>query len=986
MPHRSRVSTFGVSRQSSLLQGLIRAVLAQPRLLLAVDAVIAFLLIVFPFVMGGREAWGHWLLISLACLLSGLWCWHRAIEGGRLRLLWLEPLAAAGLLLVWFQTQPLPANVLRQVSGEYRQLIPAWADLQQGEAGSGGWKTVSFLPTETQHALLMLAAYVMIGMVFAQRFSKVEDCHRILKTVAVSGMLMAGFSVLQLVFSNDRFFWFYQHPWTGTREVLKGAFTNRNHFAQFLALSLGPLLWWALARHPQESADPVMKRRGLGPAHGNHSQMDRIVDPHLLMLLGGTTGVLLAIMLSLSRGGLLAAGIACSVVFTGLWRSGRIGSSLAFSMILMGVLCVAGIAVFGGQKVESRVDQLATMDADRIDESNARRSIWQADLNAARRFPLLGTGIGSHRFVYPAYMQDLADYATCTFSHAESSWIHLLLEAGLTGVFCLAAGLLLVGWRLSRAFWQRVDATSLAAMSAAAAGLVGGIVHSVADFIWYVPAIVVTTLALTVCALRLAAARETDSGLPLPRIAWLGLAGACALLLTTVQPELLDRISGERWWNRYLIAASEARQAAAENGENGEEPVVVGDSDEQPRPQYAPEQDDAELEMIPEGDLKLAKYGDSDTQQSESTERITQLRSQLAMLLRAWKERPEQPEVAIHIARRSLELFDLLQEASDNPLPLMQIRDAVLTSGFESDAAMMEFLNRAFGKSIKLPLLADTMSRTALQLCPLQTEAWKNLISTGFLRDSQDEQHLRTIAQTLRLGRYDPAIRFSVGQSLFLSGYADEAVVQWNAAFHANRNIRKRICDALAPRFSAQDLLTNFNPELTELEDIFAAYVRLQSDVDIQRLVDVIVEHTRDVAAADFSKPQNSEKSEADEADELTDTAAAESTVEVDSEEELRQVPQLLLQAAAAAGRLQMINRQEILLRRAATLAPEAEAPRRALGLLLMEQGSYDEAERLFAACQDLNPGDTKLDDLRGECRRLDLVKKRRLRSVSNQR
>jgi tetratricopeptide (TPR) repeat protein len=244
---------------------------------------------------------------------------------------------------------------------------------------------------------------------------------------------------------------------------------------------------------------------------------------------------------------------------------------------------------------------------------------------------------------------------------------------------------------------------------------------------------------------------------------------------------------------------------------------------------------------------------------------------------------------------------------------------------------------------------------------------------------------MRTIAQTLRLGRYDPAIRFSVGQSLFLSGYADEAVVQWNAAFHANRSIRKRICDALAPRFSAQALLTNFNPQLTELEDIFAAYVRLQSDADILRLIDVIIEHTREVAAADFSKLQSSEKSDDDATDEPDDSPAAESVAASDSEGQLHQVPQLLLQVAAAAGRLQLPDRQELLLRRAATLAPEAEAPRRALGLLLMEQEAYDEAERLFAACQDLNPGDTKLDDLRGECRRLELVKKRRLRSVSNQ-
>jgi uncharacterized protein HemY len=97
-----------------------------------------------------------------------------------------------------------------------------------------------------------------------------------------------------------------------------------------------------------------------------------------------------------------------------------------------------------------------------------------------------------------------------------------------------------------------------------------------------------------------------------------------------------------------------------------------------------------------------------------------------------------------------------------------------------------------------------------------------------------------------------------------------------------------------------------------------------------------------------------------------------------------RMLSHFLMQVAATAGEQRMTGIQESLLRRAATLAPESEFPRRALGMLLMDREDYQTADRLFAACAELNPGDTKLDQLRRECRRLQQVKNRRLRTVSN--
>ncbi|MFN9719528.1 MAG: hypothetical protein ACK58L_12585, partial [Planctomycetota bacterium] len=57
-----KVSGFGQAVSSRLP--------AKPKLVWAADILIAILLIVFPFIMGGREAWGHRTLITLAMLLG----------------------------------------------------------------------------------------------------------------------------------------------------------------------------------------------------------------------------------------------------------------------------------------------------------------------------------------------------------------------------------------------------------------------------------------------------------------------------------------------------------------------------------------------------------------------------------------------------------------------------------------------------------------------------------------------------------------------------------------------------------------------------------------------------------------------------------------------------------------------------------------------------------------------------------------------------
>jgi O-antigen ligase len=288
----------------------------------------------------------------------------------------------------------------------------------------------------------------------------------------------------------------------------------------------------------------------------------QLLSSRMLLLTCATGCVLVSIMLSLSRGGMIAAGLACSICLATLWKSGRVESSLAGAVLALGCISIVGVIGFGGDGVEDRIGQLASADADEIDRLNARRSIWKADIAAIKAFPVTGTGVGSHRFVYPVYMEDLARFPGVSFSHAESSYIHLAMETGLCGVGLLIAGLLILLSRFGIYIVRENHTGRIAALAAVSGSLAGGTVHAVVDFIWYAPAIVVSTIVLGTIGLRICSGFRPNQGLRIPRVIWFTTGAACLLLFCRVQPHLANRVTGERLWFQYLNAQFDATSSS----------------------------------------------------------------------------------------------------------------------------------------------------------------------------------------------------------------------------------------------------------------------------------------------------------------------------------------------------------------------------------------------------------------------------------------
>ena len=917
--------------------------LSGPKLVLATDAILAALILIFPFIMGGREAWGHRILISLSLTLGCLWCLHQVWSGGRLRLLAVEPLIVAGLLLVWFQTIPLAPDVLKTISPEYSRLLPGWGSTQltsSGSAAADAWRTTSLLPTETQHALLMLLSYGIIAVVVGQRLNTEADCHRLLKLVGLSGILMAIFAVVQQTMSNDRFFWFYRHPYTGTSEILKGAFTNRNHFAQFLALSLGPLIWWMLVRRTDNS-HTIRNSKGLGPAKANHSRFDSVIDMPMLMMVCAIGGVVVSIMLSLSRGGMISAALATCVCLAGLWKSGRVGASFAVVIVGVGGIAIAGIMIAGQGKIEDRIDQLASADIDRIDGSSARRSIWKADSNAVQAFPLLGCGVGSHRYVYPVYMKDFVDFRGVIFSHAESSWVHLATETGLGGLALVALGILFVFGRIMWHIFKRTEADRVAALTAVMAGLAAGLFHSAVDFIWYVPAIVVVTIVLGVIGLRLCSGFRPEQGLPFPRIAWLIAGVSCFLVFCRVQPDLERRIAGEHWWNRYVCASSDLDPARIATPKNAIRDEATENAD--PHPDTSEPQSTSDVASY---DEPRADHTDDDQRQWLSV--------RINLLLKGIQANPRHIDSLQELSLLSLKMFQLQQRRSENPLSEIQIRDAAL-SNFKSTAEMQIWLRKAFGRNIKLLLLSDQLARRSLALCPVQGEAFMILLHTSFLRDVRDTSRQSLISQAKLVGGNDPYVRYFIGDCLLTEGKVQDALEQWRYVFHSGPEFRRRVCVNISRQVPADFVLTTFEPSIDELDEVLDAFRERGRKSDVQKLLYVVSQSARQCAASPAAKEQDSSRLIA-----------------------------LLMAGHQAAHEFELDEQSEELLRIALTYDETAYWPHHALGLLLLSQERYALAGEMFDWCFEQDPSDNKIEELLRETRRLALRKQTRAHAVSH--
>jgi len=761
-------------------------------LLRVIDVGLAGCIFVVPYFLGGRMALGQLVLVVLAITVATAWALRQALhDRGTWRRSGAEWLWIAGALLLALQITPMPTSLLAWLSPHTVEILPLWNDAGAPSVGLGPWTRISLTPAVTQTGLVLLLAYGLLFFVTVQRIRNLEDVEQLLRHFAIAAAVMAAFGIVQLVASNGKFLWFIEHPHSDTRTAAKGAFVCPNHFAQYLALGTGPLLWWILQTHGRRRKRPAADFASFA---SDLSASDLGAGLRLVAL--GV--VVFAVMLSFSRGGAVATLLAIMITVTVCWRASALRGRFVAGLGAVALLIGASLAIYGHQRVAGRLDDLTTTSLDVLDRAEGRRTIWKATIEAIPNFPILGAGGGSLRYVYPMHLpwQESHRY----YSHAENGPLQIALETGMVGFGLTLVGIgLCASWCL-RGLRSAKSSRTLICLGAVSAGLAGNVVHSLVDFSWYMPGCMLMVAILAACACRLWQIAAEESGRPqrrsaLPRFA--AMAGAALVLLLGVWMlnGRLGPVRAEPHWFRYLAMQGTTLDAAP-------------------------------------FDLEEAAVRTAEEDSASSLAMVQKAVDELEQVTR-WD--PGRAEAHMKLAAAYMMLFDRLQATSSvNPMPLGQVADAAIQSRFASREALSAWLTKAVGEHARCLDLALWHTRRGLALCPLQGDGYAFLGELCFLEGAPPSLRSAYLAQARKVRPYDGIVLFYAGQSEVLAGNLPKAIEFWQQAFQSGRPLQETLIESLTGRVPVdyvdqeiQFFVETFQPDLYAFRMLYRRYKTL---------------------------------------------------------------------------------------------------------------------------------------------------------------
>ncbi len=447
-----------------------------PHIFSRITGICLILAVVFgPLAFGSVESWAYSILALLAFTALAASLIHD-VQTDRASAFFSPVVAVgcAGMLLVIVQLVPWPAELLARIQPESLFVHRLEEEIVGRPLPSH--ISPSLYSYATRISLLKLGAYLAL---FAAAYSYITSRRRLTRlTVAVvaTGFVASMFGLLQNLGGVGEIYWL--------RSISSGSpfgpFVSRNQFAAYGAIAFFAGFGLLLARGGGISDWFRGKngKRKLQPS-----------DPWKNMLLGfavSITGV--AVVWSLSRGGILAFALAGAATVVAMSLGGRAAGRRAYLPAV--VLVVLGFLTWlGWTPVVERLQTLGIIVSEPAAIDRARYTMWGDAWNMGLRFPVLGTGAGTFASAYPAF-STLWFRALVLNPHSE--YMGFFAETGFTGMalILLALGFLLI--RILRGLRVRKNPYLLPFLAGGVGIIFSVAVHSFVDFPLRSPGIVAT--------------------------------------------------------------------------------------------------------------------------------------------------------------------------------------------------------------------------------------------------------------------------------------------------------------------------------------------------------------------------------------------------------------------------------------------------------------------------------------------------------------
>lgn len=424
------------------------------------------LLIWIPIPIGSNRLWSASILEFGALSICGIWALRYAyrpfvipqsVRGSRTSLI---------ILLAWLcygfaQMLPIPSWLGQLVAMRSHGLysdIPGRSEFE--------FLYFSLDRGATLSGVLRQCAFVAVFFGVLSLAGRRKRLYTLLIALFAVGFAQALYGLI-LSFGGDEFgLWNPGHP----EATVSGTYVNQNHFAGLLEMTIpagmGLLL---MNRAPSDT--------GL-----DFKAVLRSVSATVLgqngILLFGLVVMFAALILTESRGALgsLSAAIVFAVLLA-VFKKGSAARELRIALVASALIVLA-VLWLGAGGLKSRLESTGL--------ASNRGDLRELSYQIIADSPVIGTGIGTYRWVLPRYKDER--FGSGFYEHAHNDYLEILGEQGVVGFALLFAALGLVFKRVIRAYRGHKDPIVRGALFTTVVGCTSLLLHGFVDFNLQIPA------------------------------------------------------------------------------------------------------------------------------------------------------------------------------------------------------------------------------------------------------------------------------------------------------------------------------------------------------------------------------------------------------------------------------------------------------------------------------------------------------------------
>ena len=320
-------------------------------------------------------------------------------------------------MLLQFVPLPLPGSS-QWISPHRTDVVSA---LRIGATTAESFPAWSIDVPSTVWAFAVLAGTIVFFWIARTEFQR-GGVRQTARAVSALGFAVSLLAIAQAATGGDLIYWTFRTEFEGPPPF--GPFVNRNHFATWAIMAV-PLCFGYLAAR-------LDTRRAAAKHSSLRRKAVRSIDPRTMWLTFAGATMVVALLLSLSRSGVLALGVSAAITFA---ASRHLLERRQRSLVIYATLAILLSGV-----VWADVPALIKRAAEAPAALASRMTIWRESLPIARDFWQVGTGAGTYQAAMAVYQKS---DRTVYFNQAHNHYLQVAVEGGVLllalAIACLAA-------------------------------------------------------------------------------------------------------------------------------------------------------------------------------------------------------------------------------------------------------------------------------------------------------------------------------------------------------------------------------------------------------------------------------------------------------------------------------------------------------------------------------------------------------------------